>query len=128
MSQSALTVEQWKEMNAHRLIECRWGCNITSEACRLYQARTGRYVLHFNGQREPYPRVNADYLRCFLPEPCAHLMSDDEIRGLEATVGSVNHRPSPERRERSRHARELDRLVNPDLMLREAQWNRSLIG
>jgi hypothetical protein len=38
-----------------------------------------------------------------------------------------NRRTSLERRARSRHARELDRLANPDQMLREEQWNRSLV-
>ncbi len=36
MKHSALTVDQWKELNAHRLVECRWGCSITVEACRSY--------------------------------------------------------------------------------------------
>ncbi len=127
MKTSVLAAAQWKELNAHRLIECRWGCSITVEACRSYQSRTGRYVLHFNGQREPYPRVNADYLNCFMPEPCPHLLPDEEINRLAETCGQHNHRTTLERRARSRQARETDRLVNPDQMLREAQWNRSLV-
>jgi hypothetical protein len=128
MKHNALTVDQWKELNAHRLVECRWGCSITAEACRSYQSRTCRYVLHFNGQREPYPRVNADYLKCLLPEPCPHLVPDEEINGLPETCGIHKRGISVERRARSRHARELDRLANPDQMLREAQWNRSLVS
>ncbi len=49
MKASPLTVDQWKELNAHRLVQCRWGCSMTADACRSYQSRTGRYVLHFNG-------------------------------------------------------------------------------
>ncbi|MGO9567262.1 MAG: hypothetical protein ACLP5H_06965 [Desulfomonilaceae bacterium] len=127
MIQSALTVDQWKELNADKLVECRWRCSMTVEACRSYQSRTSRYVLHFNGQREPYPRVNADYLKCFLPEPCPHLLPDEEINRLAQTSGPHKRLTSPERRAHSRQCREMDRLANPDQMLREAQWNRSLI-
>jgi hypothetical protein len=127
MSQRALTVDQWKELNAHRLIECRWGCSITTEACRSYQSRTSRYVLHFNGQRNPYPRVNADYLNCFLPEPCPHLIADNEVRTLGDTSEPGNSRLGSERRARSRQAREADRFTNPERMLAEGQWNRSLV-
>lgn len=123
----ALTVDQWKELNVHRLVECRWGCSITIGACRLYQSRTGRYVLHFNGQREPYPRVNADYVKCFLPEPCPHLMSDDEVRSWRTLGDCARIRQLSERRALSREARELDRLANPEHMLREEQRNRSLV-
>ena len=127
MNPDVLAADQWKELNAHRLIECPWGCSMTLEACRSYQSRTSRYVLHFNGQREPYPRVNADYLNCFMPEPCPHLLPDEEIHRLAETCPQHNHRTSLERRARSRQARETERLVNPDQMLREAQWNRSLV-
>jgi hypothetical protein len=127
MRLSELTVDQWKEQSAHRLVECRWGCSMTADACRSYQSRTGRYVLHFNGQREPYPRVNADYLNCLLPEPCPHLMSDDEARSRRNPGDSTRIRELSARRALSREARELDRLVNPEHMLREGQWNRSLV-
>jgi hypothetical protein len=122
-----VTVAQWKELNADRLVECRWGCSMTVEACRSYQSRTGRYVLHFNGQRVPYPRVNADFVNCLLPEPCPHLMSDDEIRSRRNKRDLPKISQLSERRALSREGRELDRLANPEHMLREEQWNRSLV-
>jgi len=75
-------VEQWKRKNACRLIDCRWGLKITTQACRSYQTRCARYVLHFNGDRNPSPRVNADYLCCLLPDPCPHLLPDSEVETL----------------------------------------------
>jgi hypothetical protein len=127
MNHYAATVELWKELNSHRFVECRWGCSLTPEACRSYQSRTARYVIHFNGQREPYPRVNADYVKCCLPEPCPHLMPDDEVRSLRSLGDTARIRQLFERRALSREARQLDRLANPEQMLCEEQWNRSLV-
>jgi len=80
------TVEEWMELNSHRLIDCRWGCRITPEACRSYQLRGSRYVIHFNGHAETYPRINADYLRCVSPEPCPYLMSDEDAAALQSEM------------------------------------------
>lgn len=121
-----INVEQWREQNAHRLIDCRWGCKITSEACRAYQARTNRYTIHFKGHSEQYPRVKGDYLRCFTPEPCENLLSDEEIAKSQDAL--LETRTSHfERRRRANQVREQHRLVSPRAMLQEAQWHRSLL-
>ncbi len=41
-------------IDCHKLLECRWGCKLTEQACRSYQSRTPRYVIHFN---VPWSRV-----------------------------------------------------------------------
>jgi hypothetical protein len=127
MSLPAVTVHEWKQVNAHRLIQCRWGCRITSEACKLYQCRTGRYVIHFNGDHEPLTRANADYVRCCLPEPCPHLISDEEARDM-AKERNPNFGTSRGERQTLQHAeRRRNRLVDPEAMLSEDASHRSLV-
>lgn len=126
MTSAPINVEEWKRSRGTGLIQCRWGCAITLAACRAYQSRNVRYVLHFNGQRTPYPRVNAEYLRCFFPEACPHLMSDEEAR--EALEARKLKKQPPEKKLREHRSREWERLVNPDEMLKEGQWNRSLLA
>lgn len=121
------TVEQWRAANDQRLIDCRWGCRITPEACRAYQSRRSRYILHFNGQRKPFPRVNADYLQCVDPEPCVHFMPDDETDALRDQRNLRFDGVLGERSRASMQAKERERLVSPDHMLNEAQWTRSLV-
>jgi len=126
MNAAAANVEEWKKHNSARLVQCRWGCAITMEACRAYQSRTVRYVNHFNGQRVPYPRANAEYLRCLSPEACPHVMSDQEAgEALEAR--RLKKLPS-ETKLREHRAREMQRFVNPEEMLKEAEWHRSLLA
>lgn len=120
-------VEQWKTQNADRLISCRWGLRITKGACHAYQTRTARYVLHFNGDRNPALRVNADYLRCLLPEPCGHLLPDSECEGLAEDRPGGDDNGQPRRLIAQIKARTLDRLVNPDRMLNEPDRHRSLV-
>jgi hypothetical protein len=127
MGSGPVTVEEWKQRNAAELIDCRWGCRLTRGACRSYQSRRDRYIIHFNGQQRPYPRVNADYLRCVYPEPCPFLISDDEVEELRAERSLELDDRSLRRRNRENHARDLDRLSNPEQMLGEAQWARSLV-
>ncbi len=127
MSCSPVTVEQWKRQNAHRLIDCRWGCSITPEACREYQSRTSRHIIHFNGTKTPLPRVNADYLRCVYPEPCPHLLCEEEVAAGQARKDLHSDVKLVERRSRFGQGVERDRLVNPRHMLREPNWNRSLV-
>ncbi|MEJ2717925.1 MAG: hypothetical protein P8182_12415 [Deltaproteobacteria bacterium] len=127
MGSGPVTVEEWKELHAADLIDCRWGCRMTRAACRSYQARRDRYIIHFNGQPRPYPRVNADYLRCVYPEPCAFLISDDEVAQLRADRGLEVDGLCQERRNRESQARDLDHLSNPEPMLGEPQWARSLV-
>jgi hypothetical protein len=126
MTAAAANVDEWKAQNAHRLIDCRWGCKITSEACRAYQTRTNRYVIHFQGHRDQYPRANADYVRCFMPEPCPNLLSDEEAASFEfaACKADTSH---VHRRSSGHRAREMNRLVSPSRMLQEGQWHRSLV-
>lgn len=126
MSAASVNAEEWKLRNTASLIECRWGCAITPDACRAYQARTVRYVQHFNGDRVPCSRVNAEYVRCFFPEPCPHLLSDEEAR---AALEARRHRQLPlEGKARQLRARERERLVNPEEMLHEERWRRSLLA
>lgn len=126
MTATAVNVEEWKAQNAHRLIDCRWGCKITSEACRAYQARTNRYVIHFQGHRDQYPRANADYLRCFMPEPCPNLLSDEEVASSE--FAACRAAASIDRRSSGHRDREMNRLVSPSRMLQEERWHRSLVA
>ena len=129
MTPTEENVAQWREANAHRLLECRWGCTITVDACRLYQSRTNRHVLHFNGDRDPTTlRVNADYLRCFLPTPCPHALSDADQQKLRDAQGPLYGGAHRERLARINQERCRERLVNPDLMVGEAEWHRSLIS
>ncbi|MBI5248418.1 MAG: hypothetical protein HY912_02890 [Desulfomonile tiedjei] len=126
MKTASVKVEQWRDQNAYRLIDCRWGCKITAEACRAYQARTSRYTVHFKGHREQYPRVKGDYLRCFMPEPCQNILSDEEIAEIRLSLPDTRF-SGAERRNRANQVRQLNRLVSPNAMLQEAQWHRSLV-
>lgn len=127
MGSGPVTVEEWKRRNAAVLVDCRWGCRMTRAACRSYQSRRDRYIIHFNGDQKPYPRVNADYLRCVYPEPCPFLIADDEVEELRAehryNLGGL----PLGRRNGTNHARDLHRLSNPEPMLREPRWARSLV-
>ena len=127
MKKGPETVEQWRERNAHRLICCRWGGKITPEACRSYQTRAERYVLHFNGEAAPLLRVNADYLRCFDPDPCPHLMDDQEVRAIQNEAVPMDSDAFSKRRIDTKRAREKEHLTNPDTMLWEPNFNRSLL-
>jgi hypothetical protein len=118
---------QWKVQNAERLMDCRWGLKITPEACRLYQSRSARKVLHFNGDRNPYPRVNADYLQCCLPEECPHLISDAEAEALGELHRATAYQRNPGLTRAQNQARQWDRMVSPASMLGEKEWHRSLV-
>jgi hypothetical protein len=124
---SIQSVAEWKARNAHRLIDCQWGCRITRYACKAYQLRNARHVIHFNGHAHPCTRVNADYVGCFSPEPCRHVISEEKARlhgPAQETSESFRDAGS---RMRANRARTIDRLTNPDHMLREPRWTRSLI-
>ncbi|MEW5980643.1 MAG: hypothetical protein AB1898_33135, partial [Acidobacteriota bacterium] len=83
--------------------------------------------IHFNGSGNPYPRVNADYLRCVYPEPCAHLIPESEAEALaEKRCAKAVQRRS-EQNDEMGAAREKARLVSPEPMLGEAEWTRSLV-
>ena len=125
MTDPATAAENWKKSNAGKLIDCRWGCKITVDSCHAYQSRNARYVLHFNGERTPAPRANAEYLRCFFPEPCSHFLSDEEARAARELRDQGKRSVQSQIRQNQR--REVHRLVNPDEMLREPQWLRSLL-
>lgn len=127
MTCAAVTVEEWKQANAGRLIDCRWGCRITRDACRSYQSRTARYVLHFNGDHQPLCRANAEYVSCFLPGPCPHLISDEEASFLTRERNAGYGLPRQERRSRQHEAKRRNRLVDPDAMLAEGDSHRSLL-
>jgi hypothetical protein len=127
MSTSLVTVHEWKRVNAHRLIECRWGCRITREACKLYQCRTGRYVVHFNGDNEPLTRANADYVSCLLPEPCPHLISDEAAKNLAGGRNPNFEKPRRERKALQHAERRRKLLVDPEAMLGEDASHRSLV-
>ena len=120
-------VEQWKRQNSERLISCRWGLKITTEACHSYQTRTARYVLHFNGDRDPSPRVNADYLCCVLPESCPHLLPDSEIVAVSENRPVLDDNSNVGKLIAQTKARTFDRLANPNRMLNEPDRHRSLV-
>ncbi len=122
---SPASVQQWKEINAHRLVECRWGCSMTVESCRTYQTRAKRYIIHFGGHGEQHERANAEYLSCLNPVPCPHLLSDEE---LMSSAASLREEMSSTRKHLVNRARVADRLVNPSCMLQEADWRRSLVN
>jgi hypothetical protein len=126
MTVRSVSVEEWKRANAHRIVECRWGSRITREACQSYQSRTGRYVFHFNGDHQPLCRPNADYVSCFFPEPCPHLLSDEEALHLRERNPDCGREPH-ERRCRQFEARRRHRLVDPGSMLDEEDSHRSLV-
>jgi hypothetical protein len=87
MKAGPTTVEEWKRIHSKDIIECRWGCRMTKQACGTYQLRTQRYVIHFGGHDAPLTRPNAEYVRCFYPTPCPHLLlearQDDPGLGVE---------------------------------------------
>jgi hypothetical protein len=126
MSAAPVNVEQWKQRNRGNVVQCRWGCEITLDACRAYQSRTVRYVLHFNGDRVPLPRVNAEYVRCFVPDACPHLLSDEEAH--EALEARRRQQVPSDRMSRQHRGRIRERLIDPDDMLREEPWRRSLLA
>jgi hypothetical protein len=119
--------DAWKRLNAGRLIDCRWGCRITAEACRTYQSRAARYVIHFNGHGDPRRTVNAEFLMCFIPEACPHRVSDEEAAEAFQAHRVTELGPLLERRGRFHRQKALHRLVSPDVMLNEDSWHRSLI-
>ncbi|MBI4965363.1 MAG: hypothetical protein HY913_18955 [Desulfomonile tiedjei] len=125
MTEPVTTVEHWTELNAGNLVDCRWGCRITVDACHSYQSRAARYVLHFNGDRTPSQRVNAEYLRCVFPEPCTNFLSDEEAQAARE-LRALTKRPL-QMQIRQHQGREMNRLINPEEMLREAPWHRSLV-
>ena len=127
MSSTEISTEKWRRDNSHKLVDCQWGCSLSLDACKKYQARCRRYVIHFNGTRSPLSRVNAEYVKCLYPEPCAYLISDEEAAEIRAVNGLSTDQGHKKRRKRLNRAKEWDRFVNPDHMLEEEDWNRSLI-
>ena len=122
------TVKEWREANQGRLLSCRWGLGITPEACRAYQTRTKRYVIHFNGEPVTYERANAEYVNCMLPDGCPHLLPLENEAGRQAGKGTRAESHAGTGGMGWDPARELDRMTNPDYMLFESHWNQSLIG
>ncbi len=120
------TVEQWREVNKHRLINCRWCGSILPESCKSYQARAERRVIHFSGDTNPLVRVNADYIKCFDPFPCENLISEKDLSGLRSRRSSADQ-AFIEHRQGAGRAKELDFLTNPDHMLMEDNRRRSLL-
>lgn len=126
MTSMPVSVEQWMELNADRLVQCRWGCTLTREACHSYQVRAQRYVLHFAGDASPVSRPNGEYLRCLLPEPCPNVISDEESRELRAELRLAGDVFSARRRAQGSRLLE-EHLISPNAMLEEADWKRSLV-
>lgn len=127
MSSFVSSVEQWRDNNRGRIVQCRWGCSMTADACLAYQLRTERYVIHFQGTATPKRTVNADYVRCLLPEPCPHALADDEARRSQKSSDSDKASLLPKYRPGKNQGLTRDRLVNPDRMLEEPDWRRSLL-
>lgn len=128
MNSQPAAARQWMEQHADDLLACRWGCKISPSACRSYQSRSARYVFHFNGDRNPSQRINAEYLLCFTPEPCPNLLSDKEARALLEDRRSSRSPHFIDRRIAQSRDRHNHSLVNPDAMLNEPSWGRSLVS
>jgi hypothetical protein len=120
-------VAEWNRVNGDTLIPCRWAAKLSPSACRAYQTRIGRYSA---GQYEGGPArrvIREDFQRCAGPAPCPHFLADSEAAG-ERERRSVETRAAlRNRRTGVNRARELDRLTNPDVMLVEGPWKRSLV-
>ncbi len=127
MSTPVVTAEQWFAQNSHKLIDCRWGCRITPEACRLYQTRASRHVIYFSGLETPGLGVNADFALCVHPEPCPHLLSEQALEEIRPAVQMLNDERSRSRRSTSADTRKWEELTSPDIMLNEPAWRRSLV-
>lgn len=114
MSQSSAAVQQWKELNAARLIQCRWGGTITREACRSYQLRRSRYSVYFRVGGTGYQRVNAEFVKCINPEPCPHFMTDEALQLLPGRAPLDALEKELEKRRTVAERRRLQRLVDPN--------------
>ncbi|MEW6349759.1 MAG: hypothetical protein AB1646_11905 [Thermodesulfobacteriota bacterium] len=127
MSTHADTAEQWFAQNSGRLIDCRWGCRITPEACRLYQTRARRHVIYFGGSEAPALGVNGDFVLCVRPEPCPHLLPEETGQETSPATWTLHNERLKARRSASAGSRKWEELTNPDIMLDEPAWRRSLV-
>ncbi|MFC1834690.1 hypothetical protein ACFL2Q_08145 [Thermodesulfobacteriota bacterium] len=127
MRENLSTVEEWRKQNSHRLIECRWVNRITREACRAYQSRGVRNTTPVNGRPSLYACLDADYLSCRQPEPCPFVLSQDEVSALQHGSANGIKELSGRRLNGINRGIKKDRLVNPNHMLGEASWTRSLL-
>ncbi len=127
MSNPPVTAEQWFAQNSESLIDCRWGCRITPEACRLYQTRAGRHVIYFSGLENPASDVNGDFVLCVHPEPCPHLLSEEALEEIRPALQMRRDHWSRSRKCGSSISRKWEELTSPDIMLDEPAWRRSLV-
>lgn len=126
MSSFPSTLQEWKEMNARRLIQCRWGGQITPDACRSYQVGRSRYGVYFRTSGAGYQRVNAEFVKCAYPEPCPHFMSDRELASIPDRSPLETLELELERRRAVAELRELHRLTDPSEMWNGNDWFGSL--
>jgi hypothetical protein len=127
MISGCATVAEWKEANADNIIECRWGCRLSRNACTGYQTKSKRYIAHFQGEKDPLLRINSDFLICAFPDPCPYFLSDEEAEILRDRARQLGDDDLAAKRAHYSMAKQKDRLVNPNIMLSEADWVRSLI-
>jgi hypothetical protein len=71
--------------------------------------------------------VNADFFKCFYPEPCTHLAPDEEVEELRSQRAFYNDEESVRRRRLVNSAKKYNRLTDPDQMTGEPDWRRSLV-
>ncbi len=119
MKTGPVSVDQWREQNSEALIDCRWCGRIMPDSCRSYQSRTERYIIHFSGTATPCRRVNADYIKCFQPDPCEHLI--ENVESAAAAGESALNDPFLHLKAGAEPAREFDRFTNPEHMLVETE-------
>ena len=125
MSSGPDTVEQWKERNADRLVQCRWGCEVTREACRSYQAKRKRYTVYFRTHGTGETNVNEYFIQCLKPNPCSHLIPDEELELDISWETPEELNEIVEKRTKLAEIRRREQLVDPNEMLNENDGARS---
>lgn len=128
MNTGAKTVKQWLELNADKLIPCRWGGRITTDACRSYQTRRSRFTVYFRTFETGYVRPNADFLKCVSPEPCPYLIPGAELDDNPEWVPLEELEAAIDRRREVAEVIQMARYTDPEEMLSEEDWMRSLIS
>jgi hypothetical protein len=128
MSGVAEQVAQWKRDRKEELIQCRRASTLTRDACRLFQSRIARRSsIRYDGG-PPTRLLREEYLHCACGAPCPHFLGDAEAEALRERRERDSRRNRRERLTRAHRVRELERLTNPDLMLAEGPWKRSLVA
>lgn len=121
-------VRKWRALDGNEPVQCRWEAEISVAGCCSYQTRIGRYSSAPNEENGPRRVMREDFQRCATPTRCPHFLDDSEAARLhERRIIDTRGVRSSQRSDANR-GREMDRLTNPDLMLGEGPWKRSLVA